>query len=225
VEPNPVTGQLTTVAEELPQLPFSHFRLHFRQGARSPLVTPPACGEYSAKALLTPWSGEAPAAATSAFTITSGADNTACPSAGTPPFHPGLDAGTLNNAAGHYSPFYIRLSRQDGEQEITHFSIKLPPGVIGKLAGVPFCSDAQIAAAKARTGPHGGAEELESPSCPAASEVGHTLVGAGVGSALTYAPGKVYLAAPTTARPSRWWRSRPPRSALSTSALSSSARR
>jgi hypothetical protein len=196
VEPNPFTGQLTTVAEELPQLPFSHFRLHFRQGARSPLVTPPACGEYSAKAVLTPWSGEAPVAATSAFTITSGADNTACPSAGTPPFHPGLDAGTLNNTAGHYSPFYIRLSRQDGEQEITHFSIKLPPGVIGKLAGIPFCSDAQIAAAKARIGPHGGAEELANPSCPAASEVGHTLVGAGVGSALTYAPGKIYLAGP-----------------------------
>ena len=102
----------------------------------------------------------------------------------------------MNNAAGHYSPFYLRLSRNDGEQEFTHFSIKLPPGIVGKLAGIPFCSDAAIAAAKARTGPHGGQEELDSPSCPAASEVGRTLVGAGVGPSLAYAPGKVYLAGP-----------------------------
>ncbi len=40
VIPDPVTGQLTTVAEDMPQLPFSHFRLHFREGARSPLATP-----------------------------------------------------------------------------------------------------------------------------------------------------------------------------------------
>ncbi len=196
VETNPETGQLTTVADNLPQLPFSHFRLHFREGARSPLVSPPGCGEYSAKAVLTPWSGGEAITTTSAFQIISGPDNGPCPPKGTPPFHPGLDAGTINNAAGHYSPFYLRLSRQDGEQEITHFSIKLPPGVIGKLAGIPFCSDAAIAAAKARTGPHGGQEELEHPSCPTTSEVGHTLVGAGVGSALTYAPGKLYLAGP-----------------------------
>jgi hypothetical protein len=196
VEPDPLTGQLTTIAEDLPQLPFSHFNLHFREGTRSPLASPPACGTYSAKALLTPSSGTEPITTTSAFSIISGADNSPCPSADTPPFHPGLDAGTINNAAGHFSPFYLRLSRNDSEQEITHFSIKLPPGVIGKLAGIPFCSDAAIAAAKARTGPHGGQEELERPSCPQASEIGHTLVGAGVGPSLAYAPGKLYLAGP-----------------------------
>ena len=41
-----------------------------------------------------------------------------------------------------------------------------------------------------------GTEELEHPSCPAASEIGHTLVGAGVGGVLAYTPGKVYLAGP-----------------------------
>jgi hypothetical protein len=196
VEPDPVTGRLTTVAEELPQLPFSHFRLHFREGARSPLASPPACGSYEAEATLYPWSGGAAFTTTSAFQIISGPASGPCPSGGLPPFRPGLVAGTLNNAAGHYSPFNLRLFRSDSEQEITHFSIKLPPGLIGKLAGIPFCSDAAIAAAKARTGPHGGAEELAAPSCPAASEIGHTLVGAGVGSALAYAPGKLYLAGP-----------------------------
>jgi hypothetical protein len=196
VQTNPVTGQLTTVAEELPQLPFSHFKLHFREGTRSPLASPPGCGTYDASAVLTPWSGGAPVPTSSAFEIIVGPESGPCPTGGTPPFHPALTAGTINNAAGKYSPFNLRLSRTDSEQEITHFSIKLPPGIVGKLAGIPYCSDAAIAAAKARTGPHGGQEELESPSCPAASEVGRTLVGAGVGPSLAYAPGKIYLAGP-----------------------------
>jgi hypothetical protein len=196
VENDPATGRITTVAEDLPQLPFSHFRLHFREGTRSPLASPPGCGSYEASAVLTPSSGGDPVTTTSAFEIITGPAAGPCPSGAKPPFKPGLTAGTLNNSAGKYSPFYLRLSRLDGEQEFTHFSIKLPPGIIGKLAGVPFCPDAAIAAAKARTGPHGGQEELEAPSCPAASQVGRTLVGAGVGPSLAYAPGKVYLAGP-----------------------------
>jgi hypothetical protein len=196
VESDPQSGRLTTVAEEIPQLPFSHFRLHFREGTRSPLASPPTCGEHQVKAVLYPWSGGEPITTTSAFQIISGPDNGPCPAGGTPPFHPGLIAGSLSAAAGRFSPFNLRLSRTDSEQEITHFSIKLPPGVVGKLAGIPFCPDAAIEAAKARTGPLGGHEELEHPSCPAASEVGHTLVGAGVGPSLTYVPGNVYLAGP-----------------------------
>ncbi len=196
VDTNPTTGQVTTTAENLPQLPYSHFKLHFREGARSPLASPPACGTYNVKAELTPWSGSETITTNSAFQVISGANSTPCPSGATPPFRPGLEAGSINNAAGAYSPFNLRLTRNDGEQEFTHFSIKLPPGVTGKLAGVPFCSDAAIAVAKARTGPHGGQEELNSPSCPLASEIGRTLVGAGVGPGLTYAPGKLYLAGP-----------------------------
>ena len=196
VIPDPVTGRLTTVAEDMPQLPFSHFNLHFREGTRSPLASPPKCGTYNTEATLYPTSGGEPVHTTSAFSIISGPENQPCPSGGLPPFKPGLIAGSINNAAGRFSPFNVRLSRTDSEQEITHFSIKLPPGITAKLAGVPYCSNAQIAAATARTGPHGGAEELASPSCPKASEVGHTLVGGGVGSGLAYAPGKIYLAGP-----------------------------
>ena len=214
VEPDPVTGQLTTVADNLPPFPFSHFKLHFREGTRSPLVTPSACGTYDGaetspgvfnpdpvKALLYPSSGGAPVQASSSFEIISGPDGGPCPSGGLPPFHPELLAGTENNAAGAFSPFLVKLTRTDSEQEFTHFSIKLPPGVAGKLAGIPFCSDAAIAAATARTGPHGGSEELNSPSCPAASYVGRTLAGAGVGPSLAYAPGKVYLAGPYHGKP------------------------
>ena len=46
-----------------------------------------------------------------------------------------------------------------------------------------------------------GAQEEADPSCPAASEIGHTLVGAGVGSVLAYTPGKVYIAGPFNGAP------------------------
>jgi hypothetical protein len=196
IESDPVSGQITTTADNLPQLPFSHFRLHFREGARSPLATPPACGNHTVKAVLHPWAGGPPVTSNSSFQIITGPNAGPCPTGGLPPFKPGLDAGTLNNAAGRFSPFNLRLSRTDSEQEFTRFSIKLPPGITGKLAGIPYCPDAAIAAAKARTGPHGGAEELASPSCPAASEIGTTIAGAGVGPSLAYAPGKLYLAGP-----------------------------
>jgi len=204
VRPDPQTGQLTTIFDDLPQIPFSTVKLNLRAGARSSLVTPPACGAYDIVAKFTPWSAndpDNPAAAeivtkTSAFEIERGVNGGDCPSGATPPFHPGLFAGTVNNAAKAYSPFNLRLTRQDGEQEFTNFSIKLPPGVIGKLAGVGTCPDAAIAAAKARTGPNGAQEELDAPSCPANSQVGRTLAGSGVGASLTYVPGKVYLAGP-----------------------------
>jgi hypothetical protein len=199
VEFDSETGQITTTFENLPPLPFSSFKLHFREGARAPLATPSACGEYQTVSSLTPFSAKDDSEAlttTAAFQIERGADGGACPTAGLPPFRPGLIAGSINNAAGRFSPFNLRLFRTDAEQEINRFSIKLPPGVVANLAGVPFCSEAQIAAATARTGPHGGQEELEAPSCPTASEIGHSLAGAGVGSALAYAPGKIYLAGP-----------------------------
>jgi hypothetical protein len=199
VDLDPSSGQIKTTFDRLPPLPYSSFKLHFREGARAPLATPQACGQYQTVASFTPFSAASDSEAittTAAFQIERGADGGACPSGGLPPFRPGLIAGSINNAAGRFSPFNVRLLRTDSEQEINRFSIKLPPGIVAKLAGVPFCSDAQIAQAIARTGIHGGEEELASPSCPAASEIGHSLAGAGVGSALAYAPGKLYLAGP-----------------------------
>jgi len=186
-------GQLRTVFENSPQLPFDHFTFHFREGAQAPLITPVTCGDFSIDAALTPWSE--PAAVlrdTSAFAITSGVGGGACPSGGVPPFAPQIAAGTLNNNAGVASPFYIRLTRGDGEQEISGFSTDLPPGLTGDLTGIPYCPEAAIALARAKS----GAEETANPSCPAASEIGHTLVGTGAGAVLAYVPGKLYLAGP-----------------------------
>ena len=192
VEPNEQSGQLVSTFDNIPELPFSTFKLHFREGPRSPLVTPPGCGTYASEALLYPWADPTqPVEASSTFKVTSGTGASACPS-GTPPFNPGFLAGSLNNNAGSYSPFYMRLTRRDGEQDMTRFDSILPPGVVGKIAGVARCSDAALASAELKS----GRAELASPSCPAGSEIGHVLVGAGVGPALTYVPGKIYLAGP-----------------------------
>ncbi len=197
VEPDPKTGQLVTTFEDLPPLPYSDVTLHFREGGRAPLVSPPACGGYTTTAKLYPFSDPThPHTATAPFNIERGVDAGACPTGGTPPFTPGFEAGTLSNAAGAHSPLDMRLTRKDGDQDLTKFSTTLPPGLLASLAGVGRCSDAQIAQAQGRTGPHGGAEELTSPSCPASSVIGHTQTGAGVGSVLLYVPGTVYLAGP-----------------------------
>jgi hypothetical protein len=197
VTADPTTGQVTTVFDDVPQLPVGEFKLHFREGSRAPLVTPPTCGTHSALSNLTPWARPASVLSlSSSFVIESGPDHGPCPTGGLPPFHPGLLAYPVNQVAGAYSPFYLALTRTDSEQEITHFSIKLPPGLVGKLAGIPFCPNAAIASAKARTGPHGGEEELNAPSCPKASAIGSSWAGAGVGGTLVYVPGEVYLAGP-----------------------------
>jgi hypothetical protein len=98
----------------------------------------------------------------------------------------------LNNNAGSFSPFYLHLTRTDAEQEISGFSTNLPSGLTGDLSGVPFCPEADIELARRKS----GAQEEAEPSCHVASQVGHTLVGTGVGAVLAYVPGKIYLAGP-----------------------------
>jgi len=205
VEANPITGRLVTTfegvpalkgpsLEGLPPVPFSLFTFQFHQGETSPLVTPPGCGNYEVKAELVPWSEPAQTLTdiSPAFDITSSNTGGACPGGGIPPFNPRVISGTEHNTAGSYSPFYLRIVREDGEQELTKFTSIFPPGLTGNLSGIPFCPEADIEASRSVT----GTQELEHPSCPAASEIGHTLVGAGVGSVLAEAPGKIYLAGP-----------------------------
>jgi hypothetical protein len=195
VETNEKTGQLIAFSEELPPYPLSEVKVSLRPGPRAPFITPPACGTYTTEAALFPSSGAQPLISTSTFKIDSGPGGAPCP-VGSLPFHPGFEAGSLNNAAGRYSPFEMRLTRQDGDQDLTRFSATLPPGVVGKVAGIAKCSEAQIAAARARSRPGEGRLELANPSCPATSLIGHVLTGAGVGTALTYVPGFLYLAGP-----------------------------
>jgi hypothetical protein len=207
IDPDPATGNLVATFDGLPQLPYTDLDLTFRTGQRAFLVTPPSCGPAITNVEMTPWalalvpgnSGAAffnPAFATTASQITTGIGGGPCPS-GTPPFNPNVVAGGVNSNVNSYTPYFVHITRQDTEQELSSYSLVLPEGITGKLAGIPFCPDAAIEAARGRS----GIAEEQSPSCPAASEVGHVQTGYGVGSSLTYTEGRIYLAGPYNGQP------------------------
>lgn len=208
VTPNPVTGQLTAEFDNNPQTPFEELNLKFRGGGpRSTMATPDTCGEFTTKGTFTPWSApeSGPAAQTvDSFYIGKGVGGTlSCPATkASRPFEPALEAGATSPVAGKHSPFTLRLTRPDGDQELSTISVSTPPGFAATLKGVAVCSDAQIAQALARSNPGDGAAELASPSCPASSQVGTTTIGAGVGSQPFYVKtGKVYRTGPYRGAP------------------------
>ena len=192
LDADPLTGSLIATFDRLPQLPYSVLRIHFREGQRSPLATPDSCGTVFTGVEFTGWRQATPSKSVSLpASISAGAGGGPCPS-GLAPFRPQASGGTLNPQAGAYTPFYLHLTRTDVEQEIVSYSAQLPPGLLGKIAGIPYCSDAAIAAAATRS----GVAERDDPSCPEASRIGRTVAGYGVGSVLSYAPGGLYLAGP-----------------------------
>jgi hypothetical protein len=197
IEADKASGQVTTTFDDNPQVPFEALHVKFFGGQRAPLITPPDCGSYATKALFTPWSETAPVSSSSAFQITQGPNGTPCPSGR---FDPKLIAGTTDAVAGHYSPFVLRLSREDGSQRLGSLKVALPAGITGKLAGIPYCPNATLAAVPTAEGT--AAAQLASPSCPAASQVGTVSVGAGAGSNPFYTGnGRAYLAGPYKGAP------------------------
>jgi hypothetical protein len=190
IEADPVSGQITTTFANTPQVPFEDLTLKFRSGSRAPLVNPPFCGTQTVVGQMSSWAQpNNPVDISSTYHITEGANGAPCPVGGILAFNPGLVAGTVNNAAGSYSSLGLRLTRNDGEQEITGFAATLPQGVTANLTGIPFCPDAAIAIARGKT----GAQEEADPSCPAASQIGRTITEAGVNTVLAQAPGKLYM--------------------------------
>jgi hypothetical protein len=177
--PNPATGQITGVFDDSPQFPFSDLKLHFFGGARGELATPVGCGTYATTSDLMPWSAPdsgPDATPSSSFPIESGCLNG---------FAPSFTAGTENPQAGGYSPFTLSFSRSDGEQNLAGLSVSLPQGLLGKIAGIPLCPDAQANAG----------------TCPEASRVGSVQAGAGVGPDPYFVSGSAYLTGPYNGGP------------------------
>jgi hypothetical protein len=192
-EADPVTGRLTTTFAENPQLPFEDFTVELFGGTRAALRTPATCGTFTTTSEFSPWSGTPTVTWNDSFQVTKGANGGPCASnEAQMPNAPDFDAGTAIPLAGSFSPFTGRLQRADGTQQLQGLNMSLPPGLTGKLAGIPVCSDAAIAAAETKT----GRQELTNPSCPADSQVGEVQVGAGAGSQPYYTSGKIYLTGP-----------------------------
>jgi hypothetical protein len=177
--PDPSTGQITGVFKENPQFPFSDLKLHFFGGSRGNLATPNACGTFTTTTDLMPWS--APDSGPDATPSDSFPINTGCGNA----FNPGFTAGSVNPQAGGYTPFTLSLSRNDGEQNLAGVTVTLPPGLLGKIAGIPLCPDANANAG----------------TCPEASLVGSVQAGAGVGPNPLFVGGKAYMTGPYNGGP------------------------
>ncbi|HEX5713953.1 MAG TPA: hypothetical protein VFX85_11620 [Solirubrobacterales bacterium] len=177
---DPNTGRVKTVFQDNPQLPVSEVKVNLKTGPRAPLRMPSTCGTKTTTALLTSWGGQT-ATITDSFEVSGCGDG----------FEPKLTAGVKNPLAGASSPFSLRLTRQDGEQNLAGLNLTLPEGLLAKLAGVPYCPEAATASA----------------SCPSASQVGSVTVGAGSGPNPLYVPqpGKsptaAYLAGPYKGAP------------------------
>jgi hypothetical protein len=176
IEANQLTGQLTIVLRELPQLQISALELHFFGGERSLLSTPPVCGLATSTSALTPWSGSPASAPSSSFEIDMGMDGTAC--SATQPFAPTFQTTSTNaGEVDTYGSLSLLFLRTASEQQLGAIAIQAPPAVAQLFAGVPACGELQASEG----------------ACPVASEVGTVAAQAGLGSYPADLNGGVYL--------------------------------
>ncbi|MBS1887288.1 MAG: hypothetical protein JSU06_08875 [Actinobacteria bacterium] len=190
---DPLTGQLTTRIAEVPQVPFTSFTLDFVGGERAVLSSPPTCGPNQSLARMTPWSGNPAATPAADFVLHATPGGGPCAATlAARPFAPSFAAAPESTKAGAYSPLHVTIARGNGSQELKAASVALAPGMIAKLAGVPYCPEGAIAAAAAAA----GATETASPSCPAQSQVGTATIQAGTGPTPLTIAGKAFLSGP-----------------------------
>jgi hypothetical protein len=193
VAADPTTGQLTTTITELPQVPFTNFKLDFVGGQKAVLSSPPTCGPDTSAARMTPYSGDAPVTPTQSFVLQATPGGGACAATlAARPFAPSFVAAPKSSQAGAYSPLHIAIGRGNGQQELKGATVALAPGMIGKLAGIPYCPASQIAAAASTS----GTSQAARSSCPAKSEVGTATVQAGTATTPLSITGKVFLSGP-----------------------------
>ncbi len=198
VSANRTTGQLTTTIADAPQVPFSSFVLEFDGGPRAVLSSPPTCGPNPTATTMTPWAPIAAATPAAQFQLATAPGGGACaPTMAARPFAPAFALAPRASTAGAYSPLLMRIARGDGQQELKGVDITLPPGMSGRLAGIPYCPEPALAAAAAKA----GEAEIAAPSCPAASLVGRATIDAGTGPAPLRIGGTVFLSGPYNGAP------------------------
>ncbi len=190
---DPLTGQLTTKIAEVPQVPFTSFALNFVGGEQAVLSSPPTCGPNASTAQMTPWSGNPAATPVGSFALHATPGGGACAATlAARPFAPSFAVAPRSTQAGAYSPLHVAITRGNGRQELKAASVAPAPGMIAKLAGVPYCPDSAIAAAATTS----GTAQAARSSCPAKSEVGTAAVQAGTAPTPLSITGKVFLAGP-----------------------------
>ena len=153
VEADPQTGQLTATFDETPQLPFEDLELEFFKGATAPLKTAARLRHLRDQLLADPLdgAGRRRRRTRDTFVIDHGAG--AAPASQTRPRRPTRRAS--RPARSTRSPAPTRPSSSSSPAKTAPsadpaIDTTLPKGLLGKLAGVPYCSDAALAAAAAQ---------------------------------------------------------------------------
>jgi hypothetical protein len=154
--PDKSTGRLTAVFSDLPQVPVEEIDLNVWGGARAPLINPSSCGTYTTNFSFAPHSQDPAKAGSAPMQISEGCNA---------PFDPKLKAGTTKPKAGKFSSLIVDLTREDGDQALRGFELKLPNGLLAKIKGVGRCS----------------AQQADAASCPASSKIGTVVASAGAG--------------------------------------------
>ena len=117
------TGQLTATFTENPQLPSSSLEVNLKSGPRAPLASPVTCGKFGTTADLVPWSsaGHPRRPPDRRLHVGQGPNgNGLCDQPAGASLRPGPHAPALQDTrAGSTSPFVLKLSRNDGEQELS----------------------------------------------------------------------------------------------------------
>ena len=136
------TGQITTVFQDTPQVPFEELRLQLFGGPRGPVGTPALCGSYRTRTAFTAWSGAVSEPESEPpFSITSGPGHGPCLTS-PQPFAPAFAAGSTNSQSGALS-FSLTLQNPDGDQALQGLTVHLPPGVAAMLSTVTPCPEPQ----------------------------------------------------------------------------------
>jgi hypothetical protein len=208
---NPTTGQLTAVLNEqetgqfagplpqgLPQVPVESVRMKFDSG-KAVLSSPPTCSAAETTSVMEPWSTPASTKnPSSSFTLTSVPGGGTCPKTmAERPFSPGYSAATDSTKAAAKSPFRVKITRPDGQQELKVVDVTLPKGLTGKLAGLEYCSESALAGAATSS----GASVLAKPACQDKSFLGTAQTSAGTGGEPLKIGGNAYLAGPYKGAP------------------------
>jgi hypothetical protein len=195
---NPKTGQLTTTFAENPQVPFTSAKINL-DDAKGVLSSPPICSVATTTSTMEPWSTpKSTKHPESKFTLSAAPNGGVCPTTmAARPFAPAYTAKSDSDKANAYSPFRVNISRNDGQQEVKRVDVTLPKGHAGNLTGIPYCSEAALAAAGASS----GIAEQASSSCPSSSQIGTASTRSGTGSNPITIAGKAFLSGPYKGAP------------------------
>jgi len=173
--------QLTATFDNNPQLPFTDLELRFFDGPNASLVNPDTCGTFTTNATMTAYSGKV-ATTTDSYDVSADGNGTPC---GAPGFDPSLIAGTVNSAGGKDSAFTLTFARGDRQQDLSAIDVKLPRGLLARIASADLCGDAAANAG----------------ACGAGSQIGRVTVAAGPGPLPYYLPGRVFVTGPFKGAP------------------------